>query len=130
MSQTLEAPRADAAVDTGGSSAPGRSCPLHYRYAPQAFATPASPGMDELETLYVVGGLYGNALALDRVCHLFEGDRGDMNQNAVDAFFKHVREKSEPLNNATYGKYATLMAIMGRKAIDEKRAVTWDEVEL
>jgi len=61
---------------------------------------------------------------------LFEGDRGNMTQNAVDAFFEHVRESSEPLNNATYGKYANLAAIMGRMAIDEKRFVTWDEVDL
>jgi predicted dehydrogenase len=60
---------------------------------------------------------------------LFEGDRGNMNQHAMDAFIGHVRDNSEPLNNATYGKYATLAAIMGRKAIDEKRFVTWDEVD-
>ncbi len=61
---------------------------------------------------------------------LFEGDRGNMTQRAVDAFFGHIRDDSEPLNNATYGKYATLAAIMGRKAIDEQRFVTWDEVDL
>jgi predicted dehydrogenase len=61
---------------------------------------------------------------------LFEGDRGDMTQAAVNAFFGHVRDNSEPLNNATYGKYATLMAIMGRMAIEEKRIVSWDEVDL
>ena len=33
---------------------------------------------------------------------LFDGDRGDMTQSAVDAFFGHVRDNSEPLNNATY----------------------------
>ncbi len=61
---------------------------------------------------------------------LWEGDRGDMTQNAVDAFYQHVRDNTEPLNNATYGKYATLMAIMGRMAIEEERIVTWDEVDL
>ncbi|MBI1355254.1 MAG: hypothetical protein GC160_12975 [Acidobacteria bacterium] len=61
---------------------------------------------------------------------LWEGDRGDMTQNAVDAFYQHVRESSEPLNNVTYGMYATLMALMGKKAIEEERIVTWDEVAL
>ncbi|MEZ5363391.1 MAG: Gfo/Idh/MocA family oxidoreductase [Bryobacterales bacterium] len=61
---------------------------------------------------------------------LFEGDRGNMNQLAMNAFFEHVRARTEPLNNALYGKYATLAAIMGRKAIDEKRFVTWEEVDL
>ncbi len=59
---------------------------------------------------------------------LFDGDRGDMTQSAVDAFFGHVRDNSEPLNNATYGMYATLTAIMGRIAMDEKRIVEWDDV--
>ena len=61
---------------------------------------------------------------------LFEGDRGDMTQSAVDAFFGHVRDNSEPLNNAENGKHATLMAIMGRRSMELKRAVSWDEVDL
>lgn len=36
---------------------PGRSCPLHYRYAARVFARPAEL---QAEVLYVVGGLYGN----------------------------------------------------------------------
>ena len=61
---------------------------------------------------------------------VWEGDRGDMTQSAVDAFFTHLRDNTEPLNNATYGKYATLMAIMGRMSIEEKRLVRWDEVDV
>ncbi len=48
---------------------PGRSCPLHYRYAPTVFATPAEVAC---EVLYVVGGLYGNELALNAVLTAFE----------------------------------------------------------
>lgn len=40
---------------------PGRSCPLHYRYAPASLNRPPEIRAD---TLYVVGGLYGNAPAL------------------------------------------------------------------
>jgi hypothetical protein len=40
---------------------PGRSCPLTYRYQPEALAQPARLAAD---TLYVVGGLYGNPAAL------------------------------------------------------------------
>ena len=61
---------------------------------------------------------------------LYEGPRGDSTRLAMAAFLRHVRERSEPLNNATYGKYATLAAVMGRKAIDEGRIVAWDEVDL
>ena len=58
----------------------------------------------------------------------FDSSGDDMSLRAIKAFFQHARDNSEPLNNATYGRYATLMAIMGRTAIEEKRAVTWDEV--
>ncbi len=57
-------------------TSPGRSCPLHYRYAPDVFATPAQPALQGLDVLYVVGGLYGNVLALDAVLRLFERERG------------------------------------------------------
>jgi predicted dehydrogenase len=54
----------------------------------------------------------------------------NMNQLAVDAFFGSVREKREPLNNAEWGRLATLTAIMGRTAIEEQRIVRWDEVDV
>ena len=46
------------------SEVPGRSCPLAYRYGAAALAT--APAVSA-ETLYVVGGLYGNPFALDAV---------------------------------------------------------------
>lgn len=46
---------------------PGRSCPLAYRYTPSAIAL-ATP--TEVETLYVIGGLYGNVFALARVLEM------------------------------------------------------------
>jgi hypothetical protein len=52
---------------------PGRSCPLHYRYAPTVFATPAAVAC---EVLYVVGGVYGNAQALDAVFAAFAAEAG------------------------------------------------------
>jgi len=42
----------------------GRSCPPHYGYSPRVFARPADVVAD---TLYVIGGLYGNAFALDTI---------------------------------------------------------------
>jgi len=55
---------------------PGRRCPLHYRYRPASFAVDADAPWRDLETLYVAGGLYGNALALERVLALFEAEPG------------------------------------------------------
>jgi len=59
-----------------GTATPGRSCPLHYRYRPEVFATPASPVLSRLDVLYVVGGLYGNELALERIAELFDREQG------------------------------------------------------
>jgi hypothetical protein len=52
----------------------GRSCPLHYRYAPSVFAQAAARSC---ETLYVAGGLYGNEPALQTLLALFEREQGD-----------------------------------------------------
>jgi len=53
---------------------PGRSCPLSYRYGAAALAAPASLRTD---TLWVVGGLYGNTLALERVLADYDAEPGD-----------------------------------------------------
>ena len=72
---------------------PGRSCPLHYRYAPGDLARAADFTAD---TLYVVGGLYGNVPALHAVLALAQRERsavtlafnGDFNWfNSDDASF-------------------------------------------
>lgn len=52
-------------ADGGASPArPGRSCPPHYGYSPRVLARAADLAAD---AVYVVGGLYGNALALDAI---------------------------------------------------------------
>ena len=61
-------------MNTG--AAPGRSCPLHYRYRPADLAVDAPARLQALEVLYVVGGLYGNEAALARVLAQFERERG------------------------------------------------------
>jgi rSAM/selenodomain-associated transferase 1 len=67
-------PEAKPVVTT---AAPGRSCPLHYRYAPSAFASaPALP----CDVLYVVGGLYGNESALRQMLDLFAQEPGDQSR--------------------------------------------------
>lgn len=68
---------------------PGRSCPLHYRYAPADLARDVAHAS---ECLYVVGGLYGNAAALDGVLALAQSEpqppaivfNGDFNWFNVD----------------------------------------------
>jgi hypothetical protein len=52
---------------------PGRSCPLVYRYQPEALAQPAQL---EADTLYVVGGLYGNPAALQALLERADTEPG------------------------------------------------------
>ncbi len=66
-----------AASRRAPAAAPGRSCPLHYRYAPEVFASEAPRALTGLDVLYVVGGLYGNDLALERVLALFDREHGE-----------------------------------------------------
>ena len=51
----------------GLESRPGRACPVAYRYSPRVFDR--EPEV-VAETLYVIGGLYGNVEALDAVLAL------------------------------------------------------------
>ena len=77
------------------STIPGRSCPLSYRYGAAALRRPAD---FSAQTLYVIGGLYGNQFALDALLALqhVEPDaelvfNGDFNWfNRDDAAFSAI----------------------------------------
>lgn len=47
---------------------------------------------------------------------------------SLDAFLKNARERRRPLNDAESARLSTLVAILGRKAIYEKRVVEWREI--
>ena len=80
-------------------STPGRVCPLRYRYGPGAIAVaPERP----VETLYVIGGLYGNLQALAAVEAMASAEpgavtlcfNGDFNWfNVDDASFCAINER-------------------------------------
>ena len=67
---------------------PGRSCPRHYRYSPAVFSRAADL---EAQSLYIVGGLYGNPFALEAVLDLARRENatlvfnGDFNWFDVDS---------------------------------------------
>lgn len=69
--------------------AAGRNCPLHYRYPPESLDRPADLFAD---TVYVIGGLYGNGPALAAVMALAEREpvaprlvfNGDFNWFDID----------------------------------------------
>ena len=62
-----------AAVAREIGSRPGRSCPMAYRYSPRVFDR--DPEI-VAETLYVVGGLYGNVEALEALHALVAREAG------------------------------------------------------
>ena len=73
------------------SEQPGRHCPIHYRYSPSQLAR--APEI-HAQTLYVVGGLYGNLAALETIVDckhkeerpttlVFNGDFNWFNVDAV-----------------------------------------------
>lgn len=61
---------------TARPASAGRSCPLHYRYEPRVFQAAPLSGFEDLEVLYVVGGLYGNESALQEMIRLFSLEAG------------------------------------------------------
>ena len=69
---------------------PGRACPLNYRYATTVFNRQADI---TAETIYVIGGLYGNRTALDAILELASQEivlptlifNGDFNWFDIDA---------------------------------------------
>ena len=89
--------------NTSLTSVPGRFCPPHYRYPAEVFA--GAPAV-VADTLYVVGGVYGNPYALDAVLAMAELDdatvvfNGDFNWFNIDAT-SFVR-----INEAVLGHFA------------------------
>jgi hypothetical protein len=78
------------------STRPGRSCPRHYRYPPAVFARAADL---KAQSLYIVGGLYGNPFALEAVLAMARREgatlvfNGDFNWFNVDpAQFERLNE--------------------------------------
>ncbi|TBW53753.1 hypothetical protein EZI54_14755 [Marinobacter halodurans] len=55
------------------TQAPGRGCPIHYRYRPEQLC--ADPQPADADVLYVIGGLYGNPEALDAIERLAAQER-------------------------------------------------------
>jgi len=81
----------------------GRSCPLAYRYRPEALC--GEPSHASESVLYIVGGLYGNPFALDEIEAMAQAEErhghrvklvfnGDFNWfNAEDALFREINSR-------------------------------------
>ena len=98
------------------AEAEGRSCPLAYRYSPSDLCSGAEKVTEDV--LYIIGGLYGNPFALDRIEAMAleeeqQGHRvrlvfnGDFNWfNANDHLFRDINNRvlahSASLGNVEY----------------------------
>ncbi len=97
-------------------SVPGRSCPLSYRTRATAFADGAATLQSD--TLWIVGGLYGNVCALEQVLNLYEAERGakalvfngDFHWFDVDAGDFAAIERGVSAHVATRGNVETELA--------------------
>lgn len=103
------------------SDAAGRCCPLHYRHGAEALA--ALPSV-ATETLYVVGGLYGNLAALGAVEAMAAAEprpvsivfNGDFNWfNVDDAGFSEINRRVMA-HRATLGNVEAELAVVGDAA--------------
>lgn len=93
----------------------GRTCPLSYRYGSHVFHSSTSVDTD---TLYIVGGLYGNEAALATVVTMFAAEpgrkhmifNGDFNWfNVDDDSFRRINETVLSFD-ATRGNVETELA--------------------
>ena len=83
--------------------APGRSCPRHYRYSPTVFARAAEL---RARSLYVVGGLYGNSLALEAVLALARRENAPLVFNGDFNWFDIEPAEFERINETVMGEIA------------------------
>lgn len=87
--------------------------------------------------------VYGSIGAIDLATATWREleKRGEIKLNVPDAaqdstylslaaFIENARGKKKPLNDAESARRSTLVAMMGRKSIYEKRVVTWEEVDV
>ncbi len=82
---------------------PGRTCPLRYRYGARAIApAPAR----RANTLYVIGGLYGNVPALDVIEAMARGERATLCFNGDFNWFDVADEHFVALNQRVLAYHA------------------------
>jgi len=82
---------------------PGRSCPRHYRYSPAVFARAADL---EAQSLYIVGGLYGNRFALEAVLAMARRESATLVFNGDFNWFNVDPAEFEGVNKAVLGHAA------------------------
>lgn len=100
---------------------PGRNCPLHYRYPVATFAR--EPDL-RADTLYVVGGLYGNLPALDAVLAMMAQEPGEtaLVFNGDFNWFNIGAEDFERINTAVLSHHALSGNVEAELAADDDSA--------
>ncbi len=103
------------------AEAPGRTCPVSYRYGAAALAAPATL---VAETLWIAGGLYGNPEALQSLLELYEAEPGEKRLvfNGDFHWFDVAAEDFERIQRAVLMHEATLGNIEAELARPEPGA--------
>jgi hypothetical protein len=107
--------------DHSNSWRPGRGCPLHYRYPPSVFTR--EPEL-QADTLYVVGGLYGNRRALETLLGMLSEERGStaLIFNGDFNWFNFDDEGFETINTAVLSQRALRGNVETELATDDPSA--------
>jgi len=109
---------------------------LRLNYTHVIFAAPGFGGLG-----LTVYGERHRACVLEETTELFVAKDGkkerielpplsDATELAIQSFAQSIRDDREPLANVDAGRHATLMSILGRTAIHERRVVEWSEVAI
>ena len=97
----------------------GRSCPLAYRYQPETLAGPAQL---EADTLYVVGGLYGNLAAVAAVLERADREPGGPATVVCNGDFHWLDvdpQEFEAISETVLARHATKGNVEAELASDE-----------
>jgi hypothetical protein len=97
----------------------GRSCPISYRYRPEALAQPARLAAD---TLYVVGGLYGNPVALRALLERADREPGGPPAIVCNGDFHWLDvdpDDFQAISEAVLARHATKGNVEAELAADE-----------
>lgn len=105
---------------------------VHLSYSHCVYTAPGADGLEQM--------VLGNRAAMDlRNATVHRDGKTTPTEfeslpnatgRAIASFVDCVRNDREPLSNLEAGRNATLMAILGRTAIHEKRVARWEEVAL
>jgi len=100
----------------------------HHYYDPPAFTGIAERVFGSEGSVDLVKGVWQPREKREQIKLDIPGSGQDSTYMALAAWVDSVKNNKQPINGAESAMESTLQALMGTKAIYEKRVVTWDEM--